>query len=371
MTEVAPNQHDADDPRARPATAPLGVATPTHAVTGPPGCPSCGAAALPGGRFCEACGATLTPSAVGPAGADPRPGGVGPASAACGSCGGPVDVDGFCAVCGVRQRGPERANPDHDERVLDWVAAVTDRGLHHRLNEDAMAVATVGRTVVGVVCDGVSTTPGSGLAARAGADAAVGVLQRAVESGEDLTAAMTGAVGAAQAAVRAAPAPDPENPPACTLVAAIGGPSGVVVGWLGDSRAYWIDARGGQRLTNDDSWAAELVAAGLLTEGDAEADERAHRITRWLGADAPGGDAHVVAFTAPGPGWLVLCSDGLWNYGSGPEVLARELAAPDGQLPALEAARRLCGFALASGGHDNVTVIVASLGGRDDDDVPV
>ncbi|MFI5042157.1 MAG: PP2C family protein-serine/threonine phosphatase, partial [Acidimicrobiales bacterium] len=268
--------------------------------------------------------------------------------------------------------GRDRANPDRDERDLGWVAAVTDRGLRHRSNEDAMAVTTIGRAVIGVVCDGVSTTPGSAFAARAAADAALGTLRRAVGSGGDLTDAMTRAVAAAQGAAGAVAAADPENPPACTFVAAIGDATHVVVGWLGDSRAYWLDGRSGERLTLDDSWAAELVAAGLMTEGDAEADARAHRITRWLGADAPSGDVNVVVFKPPGPGWLVVCSDGLWNYGSTPDVLAPLLTGPQGghDTP-LHAARRLCEFALSSGGHDNITVIVARMEGREDDDVPV
>ena len=73
--------------------------------------------------------------------------------------------------------------------------------------------------------------------------------------------------------------------------------------WLGDSRAYWlagppaatgpndtIDISGGsQRLTRDDSLAEEIVAAGLATMDEAMASPQAHVITRWLGADLPGG----------------------------------------------------------------------------------
>ena len=65
-----------------------------------------------------------------------------------------------------------------------------------------------------------------------------------------------------------------------------------------------------------------------------------------------------------------MCSDGLWNYASEPEALARELGVHDDST-VLEAARGLCAFALASGGRDNVTVMVARLGGRDGDGVPI
>jgi serine/threonine protein phosphatase PrpC len=310
-------------------------------------CPSCGALSEPDDRFCEACGEQLGEPAR-------RPGG-GDRAGACRSCGGSVDADGYCERCGAPAAG--EANPDHDELDLAWVAAVTDRGRHHRVNEDAVAAAVIGRIVAGVVCDGVSTTPGSALAARRAADVALDTLRAAVAEQRNLRAAMVSGVAAANAEVCATPPIDPANPPACTIVAAVARPESVIIGWLGDSRAYWLDADRGALLTRDDSWAAESVAAGGITAEEADADRRAHHITRWLGPDAPAGDCHVTEFTPPGPGSLVLCTDGLWNYAPVPELLGREAVGPP-----IVAARRLCEFALTSGGNDNITVIVANLG---------
>jgi serine/threonine protein phosphatase PrpC len=253
---------------------------------------------------------------------------------------------------------------DHDEIDLGWIGAVTDRGRHHHSNEDAMAVAATAGTVTAVVCDGVSSTPGSARASRNAADAALGVLSDAASATRDWSDAMVDAIESARVAASSAPASDPSNPPACTIVAAIGAPGKIVVGWLGDSRAYWLDATGGRCLTRDDSWGAECVAAGAMTEDVAQADQHAHVITRWLGADAPFFAPHVIDFEPPAAGSLVLCSDGLWNYGPTPEVLAREATGSAG-----EAARRLCAFALAGGGHDNVTVVVARLAQEDRHDV--
>ena len=303
-------------------------------------CTGCGAPFLPRDRYCEACGATLPKLDV-------------QAQTVCRSCGGPVGGDGYCGACGVRDEQP---GLEHDEIDLGWIGAVTDRGRHHRINEDAMAVATEGGTVMAVVCDGVSSTPGSARASRNAADAALGVLRDTAAVARDWSDAMVDAIEAARVAASLAPASDPGNPPACTIVAAIGGPGKIVVGWLGDSRAYWLEATGGRRLTCDDSWGAECVAAGVMTADAAEADQRAHVITRWLGADAPFFAPHVIDFEPPAAGSLVLCSDGLWNYGPTPEELAREATGSAG-----EAARRLCAFALAGGGHDNVTVVVARL----------
>jgi serine/threonine protein phosphatase PrpC len=255
-------------------------------------------------------------------------------------------------------------SPGHEEVDLGWVAAVTDRGRRHHVNEDAMALASVADTMVAVVCDGVSSTPGSAIASRAAADAALFALHRAVGDADAWADGMREAIEAARVAASAAPAPDPGNPPACTIVAVVGGLARVAIGWLGDSRAYWLDDSGGQCLTQDDSWGAERVAAGVMTTEIAEADRRAHLITRWLGADAPLCEPHVLEFEPPGTGTLLLCSDGLWNYGPGPEVLAQHIWGSAG-----ETARRLCEFALISGGQDNVTVVVARLAKEAGDDV--
>jgi serine/threonine protein phosphatase PrpC len=128
----------------------------------------------------------------------------------------------------------------------------------------------------------------------------------------------------------------------------------LTVGWLGDSRAYWFGAGGDRRLTTDDSWAADQVALGQLSERQAEADEEAHSITKWLGADAPDIVPRIVREQVAGPGIVLICSDGLWNYASAVEDLAALLT---DETP-LAVARRLTEYARAAGGHDNITVVV-------------
>ena len=66
----------------------------------------------------------------------------------------------------------------------------------------------------------------------------------------------------------------------------------------------------------------------------------------------------MATFEPPGPGVLLLCSDGLWNYRPGAAELA-ELALPGALTDPLGAAAALVSFALEAGGMDNVTVVVA------------
>jgi PPM family protein phosphatase len=135
----------------------------------------------------------------------------------------------------------------------------------------------------------------------------------------------------------------------------------LVVGWVGDSRAYWLGPSSAALLTVDDSWANEQVAGGRLTEAEARIDQRAHAITRWLGADAPHEPPNIAIHRAREGGRLVLCTDGLWNYASSADELAGLVA----QLPKASApvavARALTEFALAKGGRDNVTVVVIDV----------
>jgi serine/threonine protein phosphatase PrpC len=111
------------------------------------------------------------------------------------------------------------------------------------------------------------------------------------------------------------------------------------------------------RLTEDDSWAAQMVAAGLMSEAEAYADERAHAITGWLGADAYELEPHTACFRPDRPGAVVVCTDGLWNYAETAEEMS-EVVPPDAATRPLHGARVLVGHALDGGGHDNVTVAV-------------
>ncbi|WP_228975057.1 PP2C family serine/threonine-protein phosphatase [Streptomyces sp. DH12] len=285
---------------------------------------------------------------------------------------GRVSAEGYCENCGHKQPHAR----DHVERELGPVAAVTDRGLRHHRNEDAFAVTTAvlpdgSPAVVAIVCDGVSSASRPDDASAAAAATAEVSLRGALASGTPPQQAMHEAIVAAAEAVEAL-ADEPSgdgreqdghrhrNAPACTLVGAVAAGDLLVVGWVGDSRVYWVpDDRSvpAARLTEDDSWAAQMVAAGLMDEQEAYADERAHAITGWLGADAYEVEPHTAAFRPDRPGVVVVCTDGLWNYAEGAQDMARVVPGDAADRP-LHCARVLVGHALDGGGHDNVTVAV-------------
>jgi serine/threonine protein phosphatase PrpC len=135
----------------------------------------------------------------------------------------------------------------------------------------------------------------------------------------------------------------------------------ITVAWCGDSRAYWFpDSGDGRQLTVDHSLGSELLATGK-SRAEAEADPAFHTITRWLGADSVDHSPELASQSIDGPGWLLACSDGLWNYASVlPEMrtLLSDLSASAGADP-VPLAGALVDWANAAGGHDNITAALA------------
>ncbi|MFY7064545.1 PP2C family protein-serine/threonine phosphatase [Nocardiopsis changdeensis] len=297
----------------------------------------------------------------------PPPGGSGAVRPAgpdlCVWCSGRV-VDGYCERCGFLQP----TGRDHVEVRARAAVGVSDRGLRHRRNEDAMAIRVVpddsphaAGVVCAVVCDGVSSSPRSDEASRITAETGATVLAEQVRRGVDAREATGVAMTRAAEAV-AAIADSPSSAPACTFVSAVVDPAAgtVTIGWVGDSRAYWLSggpsSSGSALLTRDDSWSEAMVQMGALSREEAMRSANAHALIAWMGADSGEIDAHISTVTPTGPGTVLLCSDGLWNYY--PEAQALTEAVPGAGTRPLDAARTYVRLALEGGGKDNITVVV-------------
>lgn len=359
----------------------------------PPGtaCPSCGVPVPTGSRFCESCGAqvddavvpleppTMVPSddlgdapisapTRRPADAlpDPLPD---PGRRPCGNCGGEVGPDLYCMSCGTKAPS-ER---DHfREEPSSWVGGVCDKGVKKSRNEDAMALLSgeqPGSRAVLVVLDGVSNSVDSDVASLAGARAAREVLRTPLPSGMGTPASRDAAVArvladaaaAANTAIIAVTDPDSPNPASATFTAAVLEGDRVSTAQIGDSRAYWIPDEGEPvQLTVDDSVAQQQIASGVAKEV-AETGEFAHAITKWLGRDSQDFVPSINSIEVTGPGWLLACSDGLWNYASEPATMGAQIKAA-GPLDPVGLSLALVAFANAAGGHDNITAALARVG---------
>jgi protein phosphatase len=130
----------------------------------------------------------------------------------------------------------------------------------------------------------------------------------------------------------------------------------LIIGHVGDSRAYLFRDGELRRVTSDHSLVEELIQAGELTEEEAESDPRRSQITRALGLEL-GVEVDLYPVVVVGGDRVLLCSDGL-NGMVRDDVIADLLAAePDPD----RVAQRLVDAANDAGGTDNTTVLIVDV----------
>jgi serine/threonine protein phosphatase PrpC len=269
----------------------------------------------------------------------------------------------FCEECGATLVSPERA-PDVCEPVEvsagRHLAGASERGLTPAHNEDAFAVLADPAGDVLVVCDGVSTSPSADRASSCAGSAARDATAGALRAGSDGREAVCAGLRAADAAVRAISGASAGGiPPLSTIVLAVRRGRRLSVGWLGDSRAYFVGPGTARRLTEDHTPFAEALSAGL-TRLEALKRPDAFALTRTLGGPtaAPPDEPDIVTCDLPtAGGCLVLCTDGFWRAAPEPEEV-RALIGTAAEEDALTRAQRLVRHGCNRHGRDNVTVAV-------------
>lgn len=140
-----------------------------------------------------------------------------------------------------------------------------------------------------------------------------------------------------------------------TCVAAVLRGDTAYIANVGDSRAYLVRNGEVRQVSQDHSWVAEQVRAGLLTPEQARVHAMRNMITRSLGFYP---DIMVDLFIEPvieGDS-LVLCSDGLSGMVEDDEI--RHVVA---QFAPQESVYRLIERANEQGGVDNITVLIARV----------
>ena len=227
----------------------------------------------------------------------------------------------------------------------------TDVGKVRERNEDSLLVVPP----LYVVCDGMggheagdvaSEIAVSTLAGRAPKTADANALGRAVEE------ANFRIVNAAA---------DGRGKPGMgtTCTAAILDGTQLVIAQVGDSRAYLLHHGELQQLTRDHSVVADLVEAGEITKEEARTHQWRSYITRALGLD-PHTKPDLYEIDVEEGDRLLLCSDGLYSMVDDEEI--REILFDESDCQ--KCADALVEAALAAGGTDNVTVVVADVVGN-------
>ena len=247
------------------------------------------------------------------------------------------------------------------------VACASHIGLRHETNQDAAALGIdgSGHHIVLVVADGVSSTEGAEECARVASHTARDYLAATMDQGlpindDDTVTLFERTFQKAHEAVVSGSGPIG----ACTLAVAVATHDRIVVGNIGDTRTYWFPDDGDPvRLSIDDSMAQAQMDLGLSRE-EAERGIGAHAITKWIGASATDVAPRVMAYKPQQSGWLLVCSDGLWNHVPDAGDFARLMADPvskahtddHGHASPAGVADGLIAYANNCGGHDNITV---------------
>jgi protein phosphatase len=149
-----------------------------------------------------------------------------------------------------------------------------------------------------------------------------------------------------------------------TLACSIG--ATLIVGHIGDSRAYLYRNGVLHQLTRDHTLVQSLVELGRLTPEEAAKHPYRHLLTRMIGSGHYASDADFQRSLLIDGDQLLLSTDGLTEMVSDAaiaEILAHASSAA-------EACEQLVDTALKNGGKDNVTVTLARYRFGEDDEAP-
>jgi protein phosphatase len=235
--------------------------------------------------------------------------------------------------------------------------SATDRGQIRDNNEDTFVVDD--ERALFAIADGMGGHRGGEVASRT----AIESLRASIASGQPVNEA----IEQANSAVIDRAAGDEELAGMGTTLTAVipSGSQQLLVGHVGDSRAYLLRDGTLQRITDDHSLVEELVRDGRLTPEQAEAHPQRAIITRALGVDSTV-DVDLYPLDVAAGDRIILCSDGLNTMLRDREIerISRNERDPQHAADALVAA------ANTAGGEDNITVVIIDVAEVDSGDPP-
>ncbi len=226
------------------------------------------------------------------------------------------------------------------------VSSQCDIGNVRTNNEDTLFVDEV--LGLYVVCDGIGGHKAGEVASAIGCES----MQHEVEAGKKLIEACQ----IAHENVRQRAQEDEEcQGMGSTLIAARLVKSKYEIVWVGDSRAYLINTKKNSiiQLSQDHSFIAEKIAAGILNEEEAKGHPMEHILTQSLGCRRPILRPGQIEGKLKKEELLLLCSDGLYNECSDDDIL-NVLKENDFH----QSSDALVRCAKDNGGRDNISVIL-------------
>ncbi len=246
--------------------------------------------------------------------------------------------------------------------------AATDVGMVREKNEDSFWIKDFGDTAVIMVADGMGGAVGGKIASTT-----------AVETAEEIFRSWSGEQPVADVIInimrlahqrireKGATVSGNLNMGTTCTVAVIGDRgqgkkvSGAVPVWfghIGDSKLYHIRAGMVVQRSTDHSMLQRMLDAGALTPEEAKNYAHKNIIYKSLGGSENADVDPAQEFKLEPGDALLLCSDGLSNYVTTDEMMQSLAGAPSLE----KAAAYMVNLAKASGGDDNITVVIAELG---------
>lgn len=237
---------------------------------------------------------------------------------------------------------------------MKW-AYITDPGLVRALNEDSLCLSP--ETGFFAVADGMGGHRAGEVASRIALQLLKRELDRRLHIGERPENALVDSIKEANRSIFEMSAQNPDwLGMGTTITACLRLESEILIGQVGDSRAYLLQGNGITRLTEDHSLVQELVKNGGITEEQALVHPQRNVLTRALGT---GLFLEVDLYRVKvNPGdLLLLCTDGLTGYLREDELFYTVRSVPDLET----AVRKLLNKAIQSGGADNITIILVEF----------
>lgn len=235
--------------------------------------------------------------------------------------------------------------------------ATRERGLQPHMRIQPLTAA--GSLIA--VCDGMGGAAAGDVASGIAVDTLADVIQQRAPFA-DLDAAqsaMHAAITAVNERIRAAAVDDPtRHGMGTTLTAALAFGPELLIGHVGDSRAYLRRGRALTQITTDHSVVGQLIAAGRLQPEQARDYEHRNVLLQALGVQPRVGPEFAIVQLRAGD-VLMLCSDGLTGPLPDDVILELMLRYED----PMRCCRALTEAACAAGGPDNVTVAIARFHG--------
>lgn len=242
--------------------------------------------------------------------------------------------------------------------AVRWESASAVGKVRER-NEDAWGARSLeGRPdLLLAVADGMGGLPGGEVASRLAVEACLEAFAAASGSASDPRALLRDLIALARSRLSVAAERDASLlRMGTTLTLLLLRPDGAWVGHLGDSRLLWCRGTQIALVTQDHSAAWPSVAAGRMTPEQAERNPLGSVLTRHLGPaiccdpDIPDRPLALEAGDR-----LLLCTDGLGK------VVTMERIVTLVARPLPQAVESLVSEALAGGGPDNITVVLAEI----------